>query len=339
MKMRAAQIPKAGADFEIVERQVPSPGPGQIRIRVQACGVCRSDVFAKEGWWPGITYPRIPGHEIAGVVDAVGAGVTGWDTGQRAAVGFHGGRDGTCNACRRGDFINCPNQLTTGISFDGGYAEYMVAPVEAVVRVPESLSPTDIGPLVCAGTATFNALRHCGASPGDLVAVQGLGGLGHLGIQFAAKFGYTVAAIGHGGGDSATLAKQLGAHVYIDSASQAPAEALQQLGGATAIIATAPDAKAMSDLLGGLGVNSHFMIVGGPAEPISVPPLLLINGKRSIHGWPAGVTSDSEDTLRFAALAGVRPMTETYPLTQANEAYASMLTGKARFRAVLTMDA
>ena len=270
-KMKAVQVPKAGGDFEIVDRDIPQPRPGQVRIRVQACGVCHSDVVTKEGGWPGLTYPRVPGHEIAGVIDEVGAGVTAWKKGQRVGVGWHGGQDGTCPNCRRGDFGICVNLKVCGISYDGGYQEYMVAPVEAVASVPESLDAADAGPLMCAGVTTFNALRHSGALPSDLVAVQGIGGLGHLGIQFAQKFGYRVAAIGRGP-DNGALAKKLGAHVYIDSAASNAAAELQKLGGARVILATAPSSKAMSSLIDGLGANGTMMVVGATFDPIEVSP-------------------------------------------------------------------
>ncbi len=266
-KMKAVQVPKAGGDFEIVEREIPQPGPGHVRIRVEACGVCHSDVLTKEGGWPGLTYPRVPGHEVAGVIDEVGPGVTHWKKGQRVGVGWHGGQDGTCLACRRGDIGICANLKVCGISYDGGYAEYMVAPVEAVASMPESLDAAEAGPLMCAGVTTFNALRHSGALPSDLVAVQGIGGLGHLGIQFAKNFGYRVAAIGRGPGNAA-LAKKLGAHVYIDSAATNAAEELQKLGGARVILATAPSSKAMSSLIDGLGMNGRMMVVGATFDPI-----------------------------------------------------------------------
>jgi D-arabinose 1-dehydrogenase-like Zn-dependent alcohol dehydrogenase len=334
--MRVAQIPKAGADFEIVEREVPQPGAGQVRIKVNACGVCHSDLFTKEGMWPGIEYPRVPGHEVAGVVDEVGEGVTAWKKGQRVGVGWHGGQDGTCRSCRRGDFRNCQNQKIAGISYDGGYQQYMVAPVEALVAIPDGLSDVEAGPLLCAGITTYNALRHSGAYPGDLVAVLGIGGLGHLGIQFASKFGYNVAAIARGPED-ATLAKKLGANVYIDSTATNAAEALQKLGGAQVILATAPSSKAMSELFDGLGPNGKLLVIGASTDPIQVTPVQLISGSRSIQGWAAGTPADSEDTLHFAHLTGVRPMIETYPLEKAAEAYARMMSGKAQFRVVLTM--
>jgi D-arabinose 1-dehydrogenase-like Zn-dependent alcohol dehydrogenase len=335
-RMKVAQVPKAGADFEILEREIPQPGSGQVRIRVQACGVCHSDVLVKDGGWPGLAYPRVPGHEIAGVIDEAGPGVTQWRKGQRVGVGWHGGQDGTCLACRRGDFVNCAQLKVTGLSYDGGYGEYMIAPVEAVARMPESLDPAEAAPLLCAGITTFNALRHSGAVPGDLVAVEGIGGLGHLAIQFAQKFGYHVAAIGRGP-QNATLAKKLGAHLYIDSAATNAAEELRRLGGARVILATAPSGKAMSALVDGLGANGRMMVVGASADPIEVMPVQLIFGNRSLQGWASGIPTDSEDTLRFAELTGVRPMIERYPLEKAGEAYARMMSGKAEFRAVLTM--
>jgi D-arabinose 1-dehydrogenase-like Zn-dependent alcohol dehydrogenase len=334
--MKVAQIPKAGADFEIVEREIPKPGAREVLIKVQACGVCHSDVVTKEGLFPGIAYPRVPGHEVAGIIDELGAGVTAWKKGQRVGVGWHGGQDGTCLQCRRGDFRNCQNVKITGISYDGGYQQYMVAPVEALAAIPESLSDVEAAPLLCAGITTYNALRHSGAFPGDLVAVQGIGGLGHLGIQFANKFGYRVAAIGRGP-ENATLAKKLGANVYIDSKSTNAAEALQKLGGAKVILATAPNSKAMSELIDGLGPNGKLMVVGATFEPIEVTPMQLIFGIRTIQGWAAGTPADSEDTLRFAELSGARAMIETYPLEKAAEAYARMMSGNAEFRVVLTV--
>ena len=334
--MKVAQISKAGADFEIVEREIPEPIAGHVRIKVQACGVCHSDVLTKEGLWPGIQYPRVPGHEVAGIIDDLGDGVSVWKQGQRVGVGWHGGHDNTCRECRRGDFRNCRNLKIPGISYDGGYQEYMVAPIEALVAIPESLSDADAAPLLCAGITTYNSLRHSGALPGDLVAVQGIGGLGHLGIQFAQKFGYKVAAIGRGS-ENASLAKKLGASVYIDSQSTNAAEALQKLGGAQVILATAPSSKAMSELVDGLGPNGKLMVIGATFDPIEVTPIQLINGSRAIQGWSTGTPADSEDTLRFAELSGVRPMIEKYPLEKAAEAYGRMLSGKAQFRVVLTM--
>ena len=334
--MKVAQIAKGGADFEVVEREVPKPSRGQVRIKVQACGICHSDALTKEGWWPGIQYPRVPGHEVVGVIDEVGPGVSEWKAGQRAGVGWHGGQDGTCICCRRGDFRNCRNVKIPGISYDGGYQQYMVAPVEALVAIPESLSAAEAAPLLCAGITTFNALRHSGALPGDLVAVQGIGGLGHLGIQYANKFGYQVAAIGRGS-ENASIAKKLGAHLYIDSQARNAAEELQKLGGAQVILATAPNSKAMSELVNGLGPNGKLMVIGATFDPIEVAPVQLIMGSKTIQGWAAGTPTDSEDTLRFTELTGVRAMIETYPLEQAGEAYARMMSGKAQFRVVLTM--
>jgi D-arabinose 1-dehydrogenase-like Zn-dependent alcohol dehydrogenase len=334
--MKVAQVSKPGAEFQLVERDIPEPSAGQVRIKVQACGVCRSDVLTKEGSWPGIQYPRVPGHEVAGIIDELGAGVSPWKKGERVGVGWHGGHDNTCRECRRGDFRNCRNQKVCGISYDGGYQQYMLAPVEALVRIPEALRDADAAPLLCAGITTYNALRHSGAFPGDLVAVQGIGGLGHLAVQFANKFGYEVAAIGRGS-DDVSLAKKLGARVYIDSKSTNAANALQELGGARVILATAPSSKAMSELVDGLGPNGKLVVIGAAFDPIEVTPMQLINGSRTLQGWAAGTPADSEDTLRFAELTGVRAMIETYPLEKAEEAYARMMSGKAQFRVVLTM--
>ena len=334
--MKAAQVPKPGGEFEIVDRPIPQPDAGQVRIQVKACGICHSDVLVKEGLLPGIQFPRVPGHEVAGVVDEVGAGVTAWKKGQRVGVGWHGGHDNTCRECRRGDFRNCRNGKISGVSYDGGYQQYMVAPQEAVVAIPETLSDVEAAPLLCAGITTYNALRHSGALPGDLVAVQGVGGLGHLGIQFANKFGYKVAAIGRGS-ENAPLARKLGAHVYIDSKATNAAEELQKLGGARVIMATAPSSKAMSELINGLGPNGTLMVVGASPDPIEVTPAQLIFGVHAIQGWAAGTPADSDDTLRFAELSGVRAMIETYPLEKAGEAYARMMSGNAQFRVVLTM--
>ena len=334
--MKAAQISKPGGAFEIVEREIPEPDAGQVRIKVKACGICHSDVLVKEGVLPWIQYPRVPGHEVAGVVDEVGAGVSVWKKGQRVGVGWHGGHDNTCRECRRGDFRNCRNVKVTGVSYDGGYQEYMVAPVEALVPIPDGLSDTDAAPLLDAGITTYNALRNSGALPGDLVAIQGIGGLGHLGVQFANKFGYKVAAIGRGP-ENAALAKKLGAHLYIDSQATNPAEELQKLGGAQVIIATAPSSKAMSAVIDGLGPNGKLMVIGAAAEPIEVTPSQLIFSNRTIQGWAAGTPAASEDTLNFCVLSGVRPMIETYPLDRTEEAYARMMSGKAQFRVVLTM--
>ena len=334
--MKVAQVSNPGANFEIVEREIPEPRAGHVRIKVQACGVCHSDVFTKEGLWPGIQYPRVPGHEVVGIVDEVGAGVSQWKKGQRVGVGWHGGHDNTCRECRRGDFRNCRNLKVPGISYDGGYQQYMVAPVEAVVAIPETLRDAEAAPLLCAGVTTFDSLRNSGALPGDLVAIQGIGGLGHLGIQFANKFGYKVAAIGLGA-ETAPLAKKLGASVYIDTKSTNAAEALQKLGGAQVILATAPNSKAMSELIDGLGPNGKLIVIGVSSDPIEVTPIQLITRTGNIQGWAAGTSAGEEDTLNFAELTGVRPMIETYPLEKAGEAYARMMSGKAEFRVVLTM--
>jgi len=334
--MKVVQIPKAGADFELVERQIPAPGSGHVRIRVQACGVCHSDMVTKDGLFPGISYPRVPGHEVAGVIDEVGAGVKDWKKGERVGVGWHGGQDGTCPECRRGDFANCANVKICGISYDGGYQEFMIAPIDALARMPESLDPVEAAPLMCAGITTFNALRRSGALPSDLVAIQGIGGLGHLAVQFAKKFGYRVAAISRGL-ENAALAKKLGADLYIDSNVTNPAAELQKLGGARVILATAPSGKSMSALVGGLSANGTLLVVGASMDPIEVPPIELILGRKRIQGWSAGIPTDSEDTLRFAEMTGIRPMIEKYPLMKAAEGYARMMSGKAEFRVVLTI--
>lgn len=334
--MKAVEVPRPGADFEVVERQVPQPGAGEARIRVQACGICHSDQLTKEGHWPGIEYPRVPGHEIAGVIDELGAGVTGWQVEQRVGVGWHGGQCGQCPSCRRGDFATCTNLKVPGISYDGGYQEYMIAPVTALASMPSELAAAEAAPLLCAGITTYNALRHCGARPGDLVAIQGIGGLGHLGIQFARKFGYRVVAVGRGPGN-AELAMKLGAIRYLDSVATNAAEELQKMGGARVILGTAPSSKAMSALFDGLGANGKMVVVGADFAPVEVTPIQLIMGRRSLAGWASGTPADSEDTLNFAVLTGVRPMIETYPLERASEAYARMISGKAEFRVVLTM--
>ena len=334
--MKAVQISKPGGDFEVVERPMPEPQPGQVRIKVEACGICHSDALVKEGHWPGIQYPRVPGHEIAGRIDKVGADVTKWKTGERVGVGWHGGHCFVCEPCRRGDFINCKFQKITAISFDGGYAEYMIAPAEAVALIPDDLPADEAAPLLCAGITVYNALRNSGAHAGDLVAVQGIGGLGHLGIQYARQMGFHTVAIGRGG-DKEPLAKKLGAHEYVDTSAGAPAEALQKLGGAHVVLATAPDSKSMSALIDGLGPNGTLMVVGAGFESLTVTPVQLIIGSKSIRGWASGTARDSQDTLEFSALSGVRPMIERYPLEKAAAAYNQMITGKARFRVVLTM--
>jgi D-arabinose 1-dehydrogenase-like Zn-dependent alcohol dehydrogenase len=334
-KMRVVQVPRPNGPFELVEREIPAPGATSVRIKISACGICHSDSFTKEGTFPGIQYPRVPGHEIAGIIDAVGTGVRGWSPGQRVGVGWHGGHCGYCDSCRRGDFVTCQTAAQVpGISYDGGYADYMVAPAEALAQIPDDLSAVEAGPLMCAGITTFNALRHSGARPGDVVAILGIGGLGHLGVQFAAKMGFRTVAIARGA-DKEPLATQLGARHYIDSQTQDPSAELLKLGGAKIILATATSGKAMSAVLGGLGIDGKMIIVGA-ADPLEVPPLLLIGGRRSIMGWPSGRSIDSQDTLRFSALTGVRSMNEVFPLERAAEAYERMMSGKARFRVVLT---
>jgi D-arabinose 1-dehydrogenase-like Zn-dependent alcohol dehydrogenase len=335
-KMRVVHVTHAGGPFEIVERDIPEPGAGHVRIRVEACGVCHSDAMTKEGTWPGIQYPRVPGHEIVGIVDAVGAGVTEWTQGQRVGVGWHGGHCGHCDSCRRGDFVTCQVAFQVpGIAYDGGYAEYMVAPAGTLALIPEGLSAVEAAPLMCAGVTTFNSLRNSGARPGDLVAILGVGGLGHLGIQFAAKMGFKTVAIARGE-EKGPLARKLGASLYIDSQAQDPAVELSKLGGARVILATATDGKAMSAALGGLGVNGKLMILGAAAEPLQVPAIPLLMGRRSITGWPSGSSIDSQDALNFSVLTGVRAMTQVFPLEHAAEAYDLMMSGKARFRAILT---
>ena len=335
-KNLAVQVGKAGGEFEIVEREIPQPGAGQVRIKVEACGICHSDVVTKDGIWPGLKFPRVPGHEVAGVIDAVGERVTEWKQGDRVGTGWHGGHCFVCEQCRRGNFVNCANEGITGVTRDGGYQQYMIARHEAVALLPAGLDAADAGPLLCAGITTFNSLRHSGAGPGDLVAVQGVGGLGHLGIQYAAKFGYRTVAVGRGPGN-ATLAKKLGAMAYIDSKATNAAQELQKLGGAKVILATAPSAKAMSELIDGLSVDGKLMVVGATGEPMAVSPFQLILARRGIQGWPSGTAKDSEDALQFSALTGVRAMIEKYPLEKVKEGYERMISGEAQFRVVLTM--
>jgi D-arabinose 1-dehydrogenase-like Zn-dependent alcohol dehydrogenase len=334
--MKAVQVSKPGGNFEMVERPIPEPGRAQVRIKVEACGICHSDVLVKEGLWPGLQYPRVPGHEIAGRIDTVGADVTNWKLGQRVGVGWHGGHCFQCDPCRRGDFVLCQFEKITAINFDGGYAEYIVVPAEAVAAMPDELPADQAAPLLCAGITVYNALRNAGARAGDLVAVQGIGGLGHLGIQYARQMGFRTVAIGRGG-DKEPLARKLGAHEYIDTGAGAPAAALQKLGGARVVLATAPDSKSISALVDGLAPGGKLLVVGAGTESLTVTPLQLIGGRRSIQGWPSGTAKDSEDTLRFSALSAVRPMIERYPLEKVAEAYEQMISGKARFRVVLTM--
>lgn len=335
--MKAAHISKPGAQFEIVAKEIPEPGRGEVQIKVEACGICHSDELVKEGLFPGIEYPRVPGHEVAGLVAKVGEGVTSWQVGQRVGVGWHGGHCFICDACREGDFANCINRLTCGISYDGGYAEYMVAPQEALARIPDELSDIDAAPLLCAGITTYNALRNSGARGGDLVAIQGMGGLGHLGIQYANKLGFKTVALSRGR-DKEQLARQLGAHVYIDTQASNVAEELTKLGGARVILATAPSSKAITELVDGLSKHGTLLIAAASGEPLQVSPLQLLLFGRSIEGWYSGTAKDSEDTLNFSALTGVRPRIETYTLDQVNEAYEHMISGQARFRAVLKMS-
>ncbi len=333
--MRVAQVSQPKGPFEIVERPIPEPGAGTVRIKVQACGICHSDSLTKEGLFPGLQYPRVPGHEVAGVIDAVGPGVAGWEPGQRVGVGWNAGYCGYCDHCRRGEFFACVRGQISGITFDGGYGEYMIAPASAVALMPSELPPVEAAPLMCAGLTTFNALRNSGARPGDVVAVLGIGGLGHLGVQYAAKMGFHTVGIARGK-DKEPLARQLGASVYIDSQAQDPAAELQKLGGAKVILATATSGEAMSAVQGGLGVNGTLLIVGA-AESMQVSPVLLLAGCRSVKGWNSGTSIDSQDTLAFSVRAGVRSMNETYPLDRVSEAYERMMSGKARFRVVLTI--
>jgi D-arabinose 1-dehydrogenase-like Zn-dependent alcohol dehydrogenase len=334
-KMRAVEATSPQGPLKMVEREIPQPGPRQVRIKVQACGVCHSDSLTKEGTWPGITYPRVPGHEIAGLIDAVGAEVPEWRPGERVGVGWFGGNCGYCEPCRRGDFITCRNLKITGILEDGGYADYVVVPFAAMARIPNELTAVEAAPLVCAGVTTFNALRNSGARPPDLIAVLGIGGLGHLGVQFAVKMGFRTVAIARGK-DKEPLARQLGAHHYIDSQAGNVSEQLQKLGGAKVVLATATSNKAMADTLGGLGLNGKLIILGASFEPLPVNTMPMIGGRQSLAGWPSGSSIDSEDTLAFSALSGVRPMTEVYSLKHAPEAYERMMSNKARFRVVLT---
>ena len=334
-KIRAVQIARAKGPFELVERDMPEPRAGEVRVRVQACGVCHSDSFTKDGVFPGIRYPIVPGHEIAGVIDAVGPNVPPqWTIGRRVGVGWFGGHCGHCEPCRRDEMIDCRNLKIPGLSYDGGYAEAMIAPFDALAAIPDALEAADAGPLLCAGVTTYNALRRSGAMAGDLVAVLGIGGLGHLGVQFAARMGFRVAAIERGE-DKNGLARELGAHSYIDSKTQKVSETLQAMGGARVVLATVPNGPAMSSVIDGLAVRGKLIVVGVSAEPIEVTPSQLIGASRTIVGHASGTSRDSEDTMRFSALARVRPMIETMPLERAAEAYDRMMTGKARFRMVL----
>jgi D-arabinose 1-dehydrogenase-like Zn-dependent alcohol dehydrogenase len=336
-KMKAAQISKAGGDFELVERDIPEPSAGQVRVKVEACGICHSDALVKEGLWPGLRYPRVPGHEVAGRIDAIGASVNKWTEGQRVGVGWHGGHDFVCDQCRRGDFAMCVDRKVTGIDFDGGYAEYMIAPAAALAAIPDDLPAEEAGPFMCAGVTVYNALRNSGARSGDVVAVQGIGGLGHLGVQYARQMGFKTIALGRGK-DKEALGKKLGAHQYIDSNVVDTVAELQKLGGARVILATAPSAKAISSVVDGLGVNGNLLIPAAPQEPLSISVLPLIMGRRSVSGCYSGTARDSQDTLEFSAFNDVHPMIEKFPLSRVNEAYEQMHSGKVRFRVVLTMQ-
>jgi len=333
--MRAVQVPHPGGPFELVEREIPEPGARSVRIKVEACGICHSDSLVKEGGFPGIQYPRIPGHEVAGIIDAVGPDAPGWEPGQRVGVGWYGGHCGYCDPCRRGDFFACRIAAgITGITYDGGYADFMIAPTQALALIPDELSAVEAGPLMCAGITTFNALRHSGAQPGDVVAILGIGGLGHLGVQFAARMGFQTIAIARGA-DKEPLARKLGAHHYVDSQAQDPAAELAKFGGAKVIIATVTNGEAMAAVVGGLGTNGRMMVLGA-ADSLEVSPLQLLSARRSIMGWYSGTSIDSQDTLGFSVLAGVRSMTEVFPLERVDDAYERMMSGKARFRVVLT---
>ena len=336
-KMRAVQVTHPGGPFEMVEREIPQPGPRQVRVRVQACGLCHSDSLTKEGHWPGIKYPRVPGHEIAGVIDAIGAEVPRWKHGQRVGVGWLGSYCGYCESCRRGSFVTCANQLISGITMDGGYQEYVVVPFEGLALIPDKLSPVEAGPLMCAGITTFNSLRNSGTRAGETVAVLGIGGLGHLGVQFASKMGFRTIAIARGK-DKEALARQLGAHDYIDSQAGDVSEALQRLGGAKIVLATATSADAMAATIGGLSLDGRLIVLGADFKPIQLVTAGLIGRRTGIYGWPSGSSIDSEDAMRFSAMTGVRPMTETFPLEKATEAYEHMMSNKARFRVVITVE-
>ena len=335
--MKAAQISKPGGDWELVERDIPEPQSGQVRVKVEACGICHSDVLVKDGGWPGLQYPRVPGHEIAGRIDAVGDNVVGWTSGQRVGVGWHGGHCFVCQQCRRGDFAMCVNRKVTGIDFDGGYAEYMIAPATSLAAIPDEVPAEEAGPFMCAGVTVFNALRNSGARAGQLVAVQGIGGLGHLGIQYARRMGFRTVAINRGN-DKESLAHDLGAHHYIDASAQDAATELQKLGGASVILATAPNAQAISALADGLGPDGKLLVPAAPAEPLSISMFSLIIRRSSVAGWYSGTAKDSQDTMEFSALSHVHPMIEKYPLARVAEAYERMHRGKVRFRVVLTFD-
>lgn len=335
-KIKAVQISKAGGDWEIVERDIPEPGTGQVRVKVEACGICHSDAVVKEGLWPGLQYPQVPGHEIAGRVDVVGDNVIAWTKGQRVGVGWHGGHCFVCNHCRRGDFAMCVNRKVTGVDFDGGYAEYMIAPAAVLAAIPDAMPAEEAGPFMCAGVTVFNALRNSGARAGEVVAVHGIGGLGHLGVQYARKMGFETVAINRGN-EKEGLAQKLGAHHYIDATAQDAVVELQKLGGARVILATAPNAAAISALVDGLSPDGLLLVPAAPAEPLTINVFSLITKRSSIAGWYSGTAKDSQDTMEFSALSDVHPMIEKYPLDRVGEAYEQMHSGKVRFRVVLTV--
>jgi NADPH2:quinone reductase len=332
--MRAAVLPEAGAEFELVEREVPEPAPEEVRVAVEACGICHSDAFAKEGTYPGLSYPHVPGHEIAGRIDAVGEDVEGWSIGDRVGVGWHGGHCFTCDACRRGDFQQCENAEITGITYDGGYAEYTTVPSEALAAIPEDLVAADAAPLLCAGVTTYNALRNTDARPGDLVAVQGVGGLGHLGIQYAHAAGFETVALSRSP-DKADLARELGADHFVDASEEDPAKRLRALGGADVILGTAPSSDAIESILGGIGTDGSVVLVGVPGEPVEANVQNLVATRGSVEGWASGHARDSQDTLEFSSLRDITPEIETYPLDDVATAYGRMIENEARFRVVL----
>jgi D-arabinose 1-dehydrogenase-like Zn-dependent alcohol dehydrogenase len=334
--MQTAQISTPGGAWEVVERAIPEPGPGHVRVQVEACGICHSDMFVKEGLWPGLQYPRVPGHEVAGRIDAVGDSVLTWQPGQRVGVGWHGGHCFVCDPCRRGDFAMCVQRKVTGIDFDGGYAEYLIAPAAALAAIPEALPAEEAGPFMCAGVTVYNALRHADARAGEVVAIHGIGGLGHLGVQYARQMGFATVAINRGN-DKELLARQLGAHHYIDASAQDVVAELQKLGGARVILATAPHAPAISALVDGLAPSGTLVVPAAPAEPLTINMMSLISGRRSVVGWYSGTARDAQDTLAFSALTGVHPMIETYPLQRVADAYEQMRSGRVRFRVVLTV--
>ncbi len=336
-QMRAAQISKPAGDWELVDREIPEPHAGHVRLKVEACGICHSDALVKEGLWPGLQYPRVPGHEVAGRIDAIGDGVTPWTKGQRVGVGWHGGHCFVCEQCRRGDFAMCVNRKVTGIDFDGGYAEYMIAPASALAAIPDELPPEEAGPFMCAGVTVYNALRNSGARAGDVVAVHGIGGLGHLGVQYARQMGFETVAINRGS-DKETLARKLGAHHYIDATATDVVAELQKLGGASVILATAPNAQAISTLVDGLSPSGKLLVPAAPADPLTINVLSLIMGRRSVAGWYSGTAMDSQDTMEFSAVQGVHPLIEEYSLDRVEEAYEQMHSGKVRFRVVLTFS-